>query len=99
MNITQTTEETKMLKLYYFSADFCQPCKTFAPIVERVCKQTGTELIKVDISTPEGEQLATAEGVRGVPTIVLSKNGCWQDTRQGMMTENGLRALIGSVAG
>lgn len=87
-------ERVNKVQLYYFSAEWCMPCKNYGPIVERVCAQTGTELVKFDISTPEGEQLATAEGVRGVPTVILSKDGYWQDTRQGVMSESGLRAFI-----
>jgi len=86
-----------MLELHYFSAPWCNPCRSFGLIVEKICQQTGTKLVKIDISTSEGEMLALTEGIRGVPTIILSKDGMWQDQKQGVVTESGLRAMIGSV--
>lgn len=53
-----------MNKVYYFTASWCSPCKTFGPIVE----QSGIPFQKVDIDNDT--ELAAKFGVRSVPTLV-----------------------------
>ena len=61
-------------KLFYFSADWCNPCKTFGPIITDVCKQNSSlvDLVKINIDyTPD----VTAKfGVKNIPTVVLVEN-------------------------
>lgn len=86
-----------MVKVIYFSAPWCGPCKSYSPIVERVCTELGVELEKVSIDTDEGQQIASNEGIRGVPAIILTKDGMWQDQRQGVMSESALVKMIRDV--
>jgi len=84
-----------MLELHYFSAPWCAPCKQFLPIVEKVCQQTGTKLVKIDISTSEGEMLALTEGIRGVPTIIIHASSETIGIRNnGVLNEHALRGMI-----
>lgn len=86
-----------MKKIIYFSAPWCAPCKTFAPIMERVANELGWVVEKIDISTEDGEKIATAEGIKAVPTLILEKGGMWQDQRQGSMSESKFRDWLNSV--
>ncbi|MEN8787982.1 MAG: thioredoxin [Flavobacteriaceae bacterium] len=58
-----------------FYADWCAPCKTLAPILVEVKKQLGdtVKVIKVDVD--KNQSLANKFQIRGVPTMVLFKNG------------------------
>lgn len=60
-----------MKTLIYFSAAWCQPCKTLSPIMEQVGKQV--PVIKVDVDAQK--QYATDFGIRNIPTVVLVENG------------------------
>ena len=60
-----------MKKLLYFSAVWCQPCRTLGPIMEQVGQKLPVEKIDVD-SLPH---IASAYGIRNIPTVVLLENG------------------------
>jgi len=60
-----------MKSLIYFSAAWCQPCKTLSPIMEQVGKQV--PVIKVDVDTQK--QYTTDFEIRSVPTVILVENG------------------------
>lgn len=49
--------------LTWWSAQWCQPCKRMAPIVEQVIKETGWTLRKIDID------VEIPEGIQGIPTF------------------------------
>lgn len=64
----------------YFSASFCQPCKTFWPIVNKVA---------------DSETYVDKFGIRGVPCVVITDDeGGVIDMRQGAMSEGKFRELV-----
>jgi thioredoxin 1 len=60
-----------MKQLFYFSADWCQPCKTLAPIMEQVAQTTPVQKVNVDYEP----DIITKFGVRNIPTVILVENG------------------------
>ena len=56
-----------MKQLLYFSAPWCQPCKTLGPIMDQVSHQAKVKKINVD-NSPE---ISSHYGVRSVPTVIL----------------------------
>ncbi len=56
-----------------FYADWCAPCRMMEPAVEAVAEKDGFEVAKVNID--ENQRVASAYGVRSVPTVVLFKDG------------------------
>lgn len=60
-----------MKKLIYFSAGWCQPCRTLSPIMEQVREKIPVEKIDVD----NAPAVAAAYNVRNIPTVILVENG------------------------
>ena len=58
-----------------FSAEWCGPCKSLAPILKQVAKATEgkARIIKIDVD--KNPDIAQQLSVRGVPTVIIYKNG------------------------
>jgi thioredoxin 1 len=60
-----------MKQIYYFSADWCMPCKALGPTMNRVSDQISVTKVNID-----NESSLTAKfGIRNIPTVVLVENG------------------------
>jgi thioredoxin-like negative regulator of GroEL len=60
-----------MKQLFYFSADWCQPCKALGPTMDRVSEQIQINKINIDYEA----DIVQKYGVRNIPTIILVENG------------------------
>lgn len=60
-----------------FTADWCGPCKQFAPTFDGVAENEFPELSvgTVNVGTEEGQALAQAYGILGIPAVVFLKKG------------------------
>ena len=58
-----------------FSAEWCGPCKMLAPVLKQVKEELGESIKIIKIDVDKNQQLASKFNVRGVPTMVLFKNG------------------------
>ena len=60
-----------MKQLWYFSVDWCGPCKQFGPVMDELAKQ-GMPIKKLNVDyTPDA---ATKYGIKSVPTVILVEN-------------------------
>ncbi|NRD22636.1 thioredoxin [Winogradskyella litoriviva] len=58
-----------------FFADWCGPCKMLSPILKQVKDSLGERVSIIKIDVDKNQALATKYQVRGVPTLLLFKNG------------------------
>ena len=58
-------------EILYFSAEWCGPCKTLAPRMERLSNQINYRKIDVDNT----QELSSEFGVRNIPTLILIQDG------------------------
>ena len=77
-----------------FFATWCSPCKMMSPILEDVKNRVGenANIIKIDVD--KNPQAASAYQVRGVPTLILFKNGKPLWRKSGVVSANELERLI-----
>ena len=78
-----------MKQVLYFSAGYCQPCRTFKPIMESLQSEMPITFIDVEASP----QTTTTWNVRSVPTVLVIKNGMEIGRAVGAKTKEEIRSL------
>ncbi|MCL6217947.1 thioredoxin [Zunongwangia pacifica] len=79
-----------------FYADWCGPCKTLAPILKEVKTELGANIKIIKIDVDKNQQLAAKYQVRGVPTVLLFKNGSQLWRQSGVLQKQELINIIKS---
>lgn len=88
------TSETPIL--VDFSADWCGPCKMLAPILKQVKDELGDAIKIVKIDVDKNQPLAAKYQVRGVPTMILFKQGKQLWRQSGVMQKQEIINMINS---
>lgn len=77
-----------------FHADWCGPCKMLAPILKQVKEEMGNALKIVKIDVDKNQSLASTYQVRGVPTMLLFKNGKQVWRQSGVLQKNDIVRVV-----
>ncbi len=77
-----------------FSAAWCGPCKMMVPILDDLKKRVGdtADIIKIDVD--QNPAAATSYQIRGVPTLIVFKNGKILWRQSGVIPANELESLL-----
>lgn len=86
--------ENNSLVLVDFSAEWCGPCQTLAPILQEVKAYFGDKLRIIKIDVDKNQLLARNFSVQGVPTLILYKSGQQAWRQSGLLTKSDLIAII-----
>jgi thioredoxin 1 len=98
MAVKQTTDtafDKDVLKasqpvLVDFWAEWCGPCKLIAPHLEDLAEHLGDQVKVIKVNIDENPLTPTKYGVRGIPTLMLFKNGEVAATKVGALTKSKL---------
>lgn len=74
-NFQEEVIDSNLPVLVDFWAEWCQPCKAIAPIVEQIALEKSAVLRVGKLDADKNYDLVTQYGVRGIPTLILFKNG------------------------
>jgi thioredoxin 1 len=77
-------------------AEWCGPCKMIAPILDEISKEYEGRLKVAKLNIDENQQTPPKYGIRGIPTLMLFKNGNVEATKVGALSKSQLTAFIDS---
>lgn len=101
LHVTDASFEEDVLKadgpvLVDYWAEWCGPCKMIAPILEDVAKDYAGRLKVVKLNIDQNEQTPPKFGIRGIPTLMLFKDGNVVATKVGALAKGQLTAFVDS---
>jgi thioredoxin 1 len=101
--VTDQTFETEVLKssqlvLVDYWAEWCGPCKMIGPIVEESARQYADRVTVAKLNIDENPETPTRYHVRGIPTLMLFKDGQPVATHVGSLSKGQLEAFIDAHA-
>jgi putative thioredoxin len=77
-----------------FWADWCEPCKSLAPVLARLAEEYKGKFILAKVDTEKEQELAAHFGIKSLPTMKVIFNGQIAGERVGAIPESEIRALI-----
>ena len=102
VNVSDADFENEVLKadgpvMVDFWAEWCGPCKALSPIVDEVAGEVAGKMKVVKVNIDENPNAPTKYGVRGIPTLMVFKDGELVDTKVGGMSKTQLNDWLNSV--
>ncbi len=98
-HVTDNSFEQEVLKasgpvLVDFWAEWCGPCKMIAPVLEEISGEYVGKLKITKLNIDENPATPPKYGIRGIPTLMLFKNGNVEATKVGAVSKSQLSAFI-----
>ena len=77
-----------------FWAEWCGPCKMIGPSLEEIADELGEKVVIAKINIDENPDAPSKYGVRGIPTMILFKNGAIAETKVGAAPKSALKGWL-----
>ncbi len=77
-------------------AEWCGPCKMIAPILEEIADEYADRVKVCKLDIDENGETPPKYGIRGIPTLMLFKNGAVEATKVGALSKSQLAAFLDS---
>ncbi|HEX7026828.1 MAG TPA: thioredoxin TrxA [Gammaproteobacteria bacterium] len=101
LHVSDASFEEDVLKsdkavLVDYWAEWCGPCKMIAPILDEISQNYADKVKIAKLNIDENPETPPKYGIRGIPTLMLFKNGAVQATKVGALSKSQLTAFIDS---
>ena len=98
-NVSDASFEADVIKaegpvLVDYWAEWCGPCKMIAPVLDEIAQTYAGKLKVCKLNIDENQETPPKYGVRGIPTLMLFKNGNVEATKVGALSKSQLAAFI-----
>ncbi len=77
-------------------AEWCGPCKVIAPVLEEIASEYDGKMKVCKLDIDANEETPPKYGIRGIPTLMLFKNGAVEATKVGALSKSQLTAFLDS---
>ena len=99
--VTNDTFEAEVIKssnpvLVDYWAEWCGPCKMIAPILEEIASEYTGKVTIAKLNIDDNPQTPPKYGIRGIPTLMLFKDGNVEATKVGALSKSQLTAFLDS---
>jgi len=101
VHITDDSFEEQVLQsqtpvLVDYWAEWCGPCKMIAPALDQIAQEYAGRLKIAKLNIDENQATPPKYGIRGIPTLMIFKNGNLEATKVGALSKSQLAAFIDS---
>lgn len=101
LQLTDDSFEEDVIKssspvLVDYWAEWCGPCKMIAPILEEIASEYDGKITVAKLNIDDNPQTPPKYGIRGIPTLMLFKDGNVEATKVGALSKSQLTAFIDS---
>ena len=99
--VSDATFESDVLKsdgpvLVDYWAEWCGPCKMIAPILDEIATEYSARIKVCKMDIDANQQTPPKYGIRGIPTLMLFKNGSVEATKVGALSKSQLATFLDS---
>ena len=95
-NFAQDVLKSDKPVLLDFWAEWCGPCKMIAPILDEIAGEYQDRVKIAKLNIDENPQTPHKFGIRGIPTLILFKNGSLEAQKVGVVSKSQLSAFLDS---